>query len=188
MFEEEKKEKKQYFSRYPEILSRYYYVDIKWFYRLINIKFRNKNSSSSKKSVFSCTRLDRWVKGQRSGLFPVDTLHWTVSCLCHSFLSGDPGRPAYGTDGRDGERGPRGVPGIHGVPGPPGPAGLNGYCESSQCVLPMVASPVSSKDTSMKGPSEMWGRAEAELEENWETRGEWKILGFCNLVCIFSWL
>lgn len=66
--------------------------------------------------------------------------------------SGQPGRPAYGTNGRDGERGPRGAPGVHGVPGPPGPPGLNGYCEPSQCVLPMVAAPVSAKDSSMKGP------------------------------------
>lgn len=71
------------------------------------------------------------------------------------FLTGHSGRPAYGSDGRDGERGPRGVPGAAGVPGPPGPPGLNGYCESSQCVLPMVASPVSAKDSGMKGPTEM---------------------------------
>ena len=69
--------------------------------------------------------------------------------------SGASGRPAYGNDGRDGERGPRGAPGIPGVPGPPGTAGLNGYCESSQCILPMVASPVSAKDSGMKGPNEM---------------------------------
>ena len=68
--------------------------------------------------------------------------------------TGDHGRAAYGTDGRDGERGPRGVPGIPGVPGPPGRPGLNGYCESSQCILPMVASPISAKDSGMKGPNE----------------------------------
>lgn len=68
--------------------------------------------------------------------------------------TGDHGRAAYGTDGRDGVRGPRGVPGIPGVPGSPGRPGLNGYCESSQCILPMVASPISAKDSGMKGPNE----------------------------------
>lgn len=88
-----------------------------------------------------------------------DTVFWRThfSLVTCSFthLSGDPGRPAYGKDGRDGERGPRGVPGVPGVPGPPGPPGLNSYCEPSQCVLPMVASPVSEKDSSMKGPSDI---------------------------------
>lgn len=86
--------------------------------------------------------------------------------LIHVFLNrddvavppaGEPGRPAYGAHGRDGEPGPRGVPGINGVPGPPGPPGQNGYCESSQCILAMVASPVSAKESGMKGPNEMWG-------------------------------
>lgn len=76
-------------------------------------------------------------------------------CSSVILFAGNPGRPAYGRDGRDGERGPRGVAGTAGVPGPPGPPGLNSYCEPSQCILPMVASPVSAKDSSMKGPTEM---------------------------------
>lgn len=41
------------------------------------------------------------------------------------------------------------------MPGPPGPPGMNGYCEPSQCVMPMVAQPVSAKDSGMKGPNEI---------------------------------
>lgn len=95
-------------------------------------------------------------------VYQVRTVHpwgvpgWTPTVVnSHSFPSGQPGRAAYGKDGREGQRGPRGVDGTPGVPGPPGPPGLNAYCESAQCVMPMVASPVSAKDSSMKGPSEM---------------------------------
>lgn len=87
-----------------------------------------------------------------AGLQPTPVLQSFSS----SSTPGKPGRPAYGRDGRDGDRGPRGTAGVAGVPGPPGTPGVNGYCESSQCILPMVASPVSAKDSSMKGPSEMW--------------------------------
>lgn len=86
-----------------------------------------------------------------AGLQPTPVLQSFSS----SSTPGKPGRPAYGRDGRDGDRGPRGTAGVAGVPGPPGTPGVNGYCESSQCILPMVASPVSAKDSSMKGPSEM---------------------------------
>lgn len=73
-------------------------------------------------------------------------------CLFVHRLSGEPGKPAYGSNGRDGLRGPVGIPGMPGVPGPPGPPGPNGYCESSQCVLQAVASPISGKEYNVKGP------------------------------------
>lgn len=77
-----------------------------------------------------------------------------LSLFVH-LLSGEPGTPAYGTNGRDGLRGPPGVPGMPGVPGPPGPPGLNGYCESSQCVLNVVVEPPSIKESNMKGPDSL---------------------------------
>lgn len=76
-------------------------------------------------------------------------------CSVFHLLSGEPGKPAYGSNGRDGLRGPVGPPGMPGVPGPPGPPGVNGYCESSQCILQAVAGPQSIKESSMKGPDSL---------------------------------
>lgn len=74
---------------------------------------------------------------------------WSVSHL----VLGEPGQQAYGSNGRDGLRGPVGPNGMPGVPGPPGPPGVNGYCESSQCVLQAVSQPL--KESSMKGPDSL---------------------------------